>query len=313
MKAAWVEAGNLGLKERPLPRPPSGWALVRVACAGVCGTDLALHRGLYGFRGTPGHEFVGVVERGPVHWKGRRVGADINVACGRCRYCRGGAPNHCAARRVLGIRSLNGAFAEFLTVPARNLVAVPEGLDDDGAVFAEPLAAALDAQRQLPEYCPVLVVGPGRLGQLVIRVLLANGRRVFCLGRSSEALAYLPHGVVQADVLEPSWRAKFAAVVDCSGTASGIHAALDAVRPRGTLVLKGTSAAHHRIDLDRLVVDEIRLLGSRCGPMAMAVDWLRAGRIDPRPLISSRRSLNQIGSAFTEAAARGQMKVLVKP
>ena len=313
MNAAWVESGHLAFTQLAEPRLPAGWALVRVLSAGICGTDLALARGLYGFSGVPGHEFVGVVERGPVRWKGRRVVADINVACGRCRHCRTGLARHCPARRVIGMRGLNGAFADHLPVPVRNLVAVPGGLDDDGAVFAEPLAAALDAVGQVPDDEPVLVVGPGRLGQLLVRVLRARQRAVFCLGRSARSLAHLPHDVTATDSLPAAWHARFNTVVDCSGSPQGVRDALAAVRPRGTLVLKGTGAASPRVDLGRVVVDEIRLVGSRCGPMREALRWLRAGRIDPRDLITARHDLERIRRAFRDAGTPGQMKVLVRP
>ena len=314
MRAAWTAGHGLRIRDIAVPEPPRGWALVQVAQAGICGTDLALAGGLYGFNGIPGHEFVGRVVRGPRPWRQRRVVADINVACGRCRECRRGERGHCRARRVLGIRGLNGAFAEYLCMPVRNLREVPSGLDDDAAVFAEPLAAALDARATLgsPDGA-VLVVGPGRLGQLVVRVLLQEGFQVNCLGRGACSLARLPATVEAAAGLPASWVGRFAAVVECSGTAAGARSALEATRPRGALVLKSTCPGDTVLDLSRAVVDELRLVGSRCGDLSDALRWLARGRIDPRGLITRTAPLDLAPSALRDAAHPSHLKVVLRP
>lgn len=313
MKAAVVGSEGLRVAEIPRPRVPRNWALVAVRQAGVCGTDLALTRGLYGFQGVPGHEFVGTVERGPAQWRGARVVADINVPCGRCATCRRDDPRHCPARRVIGIRELPGAFAEYLAVPVRNLFRVPARLDDDAAVFTEPLAAALEACRQVPRGAAALVVGPGRLGLLTLRALLALGHPVSCVGRSAQSLARLPTGVEAADHLPASWRRRFDHVIECSGSAQGVALAFEAVRARGTLVLKSTSETAPRLDLARAVVDEVRLVGSRCGDTASALRWLAQGRIDPRDLITARHALACTPAALRDARSAQHVKVIVSP
>jgi len=314
VRAARLERGRLAaVHDAGEPRAPRGWALVQVAQAGICGTDLALARGMYGFEGIPGHELVGTVRGGPARWRGARVTADINVTCGRCAACRSGRRKHCDARRVLGIRGLDGAFAELLAVPERNLHRVPDRVDDDAAVFAEPLAAAMDACRQLPARVPALVVGPGRLGQLVVRVLRAQRRRVHCLGRGRAALAALPPGVEAADALPAGWERRFEAVVDCAGAPAATRAALAAVRPRGTLVLKGTHGAATELDLGRVVVDEVRIAGSRCGRIEDALGLLASARVDPRALIRGAYPLERAGEAFAHAANPGSLKILLRP
>jgi len=315
MLAVWIESGQLGCRELPRPPVAGRWTRVRVLQAGVCGTDLALARGLYGFRGVPGHEFVGVVDAGPGLPRGTRVVAGINVGCGRCAECRDRGAAHCRRRRVLGIRDLHGAFATYLRVPAGNLLPVAGGLDDDGAVFCEPLAAALAAVADAPAPLPdrALVVGPGRLGQLVVRVLRAHGVRVCCVGRGAAALERLPRDVEAVAGLPPAWRRRFELAFECSGSASGLGIAMDALRARGSVVLKSTHGSSTPVDADRLVVDEIRLIGSRCGPMAEALDWLAQGRIDPRPLITARHCLSDVRAALRDAASPAHVKVLMRP
>ena len=315
MLAAWIEDGRLATRE--LPRPPAAgrWTRVRVLQAGVCGTDLALSRGLYGFCGVPGHEFVGVVDAGSGPPAGTRVVAAINVGCGRCSECRTRGAQHCGRRRVVGIRRLAGAFAGYLRVPAGNLLPVPAGLDDDAAVFCEPLAAALAGVAEAPAPLPprALVVGPGRLGQLLARVLRAKGVRTCCVGRGSQALAKLPSDVEAAAGLPPAWHRRFELAFECSGSREGLTVALQALRARGTLVLKSTHGTATPIDADRLVVDEIRVLGSRCGPMDEALGWLAHGRIDPRPLITARHAMSEVRAAFRDAGSPAHVKVLLRP
>jgi threonine dehydrogenase-like Zn-dependent dehydrogenase len=299
----------------PLPAPPHGEALVRVRVAGVCNTDLELVRGYYPYAGVPGHEFVGVVEEaaGASGWVDRRVVGEINAACGACPTCRGGRPTHCERRTVLGIVGRDGAFASHLSLPIRNLHAVPDGVPDEVAVFAEPTAAALEVQEQV-RVSPgdrVVVIGAGKLGSLVAQTLAATGCRLLVVGRSPGPLALLsargiPTGT--AEKIEPR-RADLA--VECTGHPEGLDLARRAVRPRGTIVLKSTYHGKAAIDLAPYVVDEITLVGSRCGPFAPALASLARGEVDPRPLVEARYPLADAVAAFAHAARPGALKVLV--
>ncbi|HEY3119400.1 MAG TPA: alcohol dehydrogenase catalytic domain-containing protein, partial [Vicinamibacteria bacterium] len=278
-----------------------GEALLRVLCAGICGTDLALLNGYLSFAGIPGHEFVGRVEAAPGEAArvGRRVVGEINLACHRCAACLRGDTHHCAARQVLGLRGRAGAFAEFLTLPIENLHAVPDALPDEAAVFTEPTAAALEIQEQVTigRGDRVVVIGPGRLGQLVARTLALTGCELRLIGRHSE-----PPPEREADV-----------VVECSGHPDGLAAARRAVRPRGTIVLKSTYASAVPLDIASIVVDEVTLVGSRCGPFPRALELLSDGRVDVRPLVHARYPLSEALAAFEHAARPGTLKVLVRP
>ena len=285
-----------------LARP--GEATVRVRLAGVCATDLELVKGYMGFTGVLGHEFVGEVEVGPPEWVGRRVVADINAACGACEACNAGRGTHCATRTVLGIVGRDGAFAERVSVPVPNLHAVPEGVEDRAAVFVEPLAAALRILEQVHVRPSdrVIVLGPGRLGQLCARVLALTGARVQVLGRP-ERLARLHPGIEHGG--EPGADV----VVDCTGNPRGLALAVELVRPEGTVVLKSTTHDLAGFEPNRVVIHEVRILGSRCGPFEPALRLLASGGIDPTPLIDMEVPL----SAAALEIARGAMKVLIRP
>ena len=316
MRGLWLEAQAIRLRDDiPLPVPPEGEALVRVRLAGICNTDLELVRGYYAYTGVPGHEFVGTVEEaaGAPEWVGRRVAGEINAACGACAACQAGRPTHCEKRTVLGIVARDGAFATHLTLPIQNLHAVPDGLPDEVAVFTEPTAAALELQQQV-SVSPadrVVVIGAGKLGHLVAQTLAATGCRLLVAGRSPGPLALLAaRGIATttADRLEP--RAADL-VVECTGHPDGLELARRAVRPRGTIVLKSTYHGKAEVDLARFVVDEITLVGSRCGPFAPALALLASGRVDPRPLVEARYPLAEAVAAFEHAARLGALKVLV--
>lgn len=285
------------------PRP--GEATVRVSVAGVCATDLELVKGYMGFSGVLGHEWVGVVEDAPdAAWVGARVVGDINAACGVCTTCRAGRPTHCPNRTVLGIAGRDGAFAERLSLPITNLHRVPDGVADEAAVFVEPLAAALRILEQV-HITPsnrVVVLGPGRLGQLCARVIAMTGARVQVEGRP-ERLARLPRG------LEHGGEPGADVVVDCTGTPSGLSRAVELVRPLGTIVLKTTVHDLGDVNPTKLVLDEITVVGSRCGPFEPALRLLASGAIDPTPLIDADLDL----ADDVLARARGAMKVLVRP
>jgi threonine dehydrogenase-like Zn-dependent dehydrogenase len=316
LRGLWLEDRTLRLREDlPSPRLPAGEALVRVLVAGVCNTDLELVRGYYPYAGVPGHEFVGQVEQasGADEWVGRRVVGEINVACSECPTCRAGRRTHCERRTVLGIVGRDGSFATHLRLPVANLHAVPEQLADERAVFTEPTAAALEIQEQV-SVSPgdrVVVVGAGKLGHLVAQTLAVTGCSLLAVGRSRRPLDLLAARGVRtggADAIEER-RADLA--VECTGSPEGLELARRAVRPRGTIVLKSTYHGKASIDMAPFVVDEITLVGSRCGPFAPALALLAQGVVDPTPLVEARYPLAEAIAAFDHAARPGALKVLI--
>ncbi|MFO7567913.1 MAG: alcohol dehydrogenase catalytic domain-containing protein [Enhygromyxa sp.] len=307
--------GRLRLdRDHPEPTPGPNEALVHVRLAGVCATDLELTRGYAGFRGVLGHEFVGLVDREDPHWPGRRVVADINIGCGRCPACLTSDGHHCRARTTLGIRGRPGVFAERVAVPRAKLVAVPDEVDDERAVFAEPLAAALHVLDDAPDEGPITVLGDGKLGILIALSLRAAGRSVELIGRHPAKLA-IAEGSGIPTLLEPDLEdaPRSSMIVEATGNPSGLSRALQLVHPRGTIVLKTTTAGPSAVDLTPLVVNELRLVGSRCGDMRRAVDLLASGRLDPRPLIAARYLLDDAERALAHAAAPGVAKILIAP
>ena len=317
MKALFFD-GTLKLDpRRPMPAAADGDALVRVTQAGVCSTDLEVVRGYMGFRGVLGHEFVGVVEESPdKSLVGRRVVGEINCVCGRCDLCVGGLSNHCRDRTVLGIAGHDGCLAEYVRLPSRNLHALPDAVDDDAAVFVEPLAAAFQARQQLGAKLTgktwATVLGDGRLGLLVAQVLADAGCPVRVVGRHEAKLAVCERWGIKtrlADDVTP--RGDQDVVIDCTGNAAGLATALAMCRPRGTLVLKSTFAAGEPVNLSPAVVDEITVLGSRCGPFRPAIAALAEGRVDVGPLISRRMRLDDGPEVLRTAARRGTLKVIV--
>lgn len=321
MKAV-VFDGRLWLAEDyPVPEPAAGDVRVRVLAAGICATDLAILNGYANFRGVPGHEFVGVVDRAAdVRLEGRRVVADINVTCGECPACLAGRATHCHVRMALGIHGLDGAFAEYLTVPARNLHFVPEGVADEEAVFAEPLAAACRILEQVhvEPTDRVIVLGDGKIGLLVAQVLALTGCDLGIVGRHPEHLALVASRGIETilDKASPDGAGvAFDAdvVVDCTGRPEGFHTGYRLVRAGGTLILKSTYSGPFPIDLIHVVVDEVRIVGSRCGPMQPALRLLAAGLVDVAPLIEAIYPLDDALAAFERAGKRGALKVIVRP
>jgi alcohol dehydrogenase len=306
----------------PTPNPhhmPGGEALVRVCQAGVCNTDLELIKGYAGFRGVIGHEFVGLVEACPTDpsWVDQRVVGEINVACGRCATCRAGRPTHCPEGTTLGIRGRDGAFADYLTLPVENLHAVPRGVSDDQAVFVEPLAAALEITDQihLRPTDRIVVLGDGKLGQLIAQVLKLTGCDLTLIGRHREKLNLLiAQGIDTCLISDSSSLPGITAdvVVEATGTPGGFAAAQTLLRPRGKLVLKSTYHGLLQADLTRVVVDEVQVIGSRCGPFAPALRLLAQGLVDVQPLIQARYPLDQGVEALERAAAKGTLKVLIE-
>jgi threonine dehydrogenase-like Zn-dependent dehydrogenase len=316
MRAVWLEEERISVREdAPEPAGSGGEAVVRVTRAGICATDLELARGYYPYTGIPGHEFVGVVERGPDELVGKRVVGEINAVCGGCAACQAGRGNHCERRTVLGIVNRPGAFAERLSLPPENLHRVPDHVPDDVAVFTEPLAAALRVMEQLTPRSEerVLVLGDGRLGQLVARVMTLAGHDVEAAGRHERKLALLRAAGIRTCGPDSVEAGAFDVVVECTGSAGGFATARRALRPQGTLVLKSTYAGQLTLDASALVVDEIRVQGSRCGPFAPAIALLSEGKVDPRPLIDARFPLREGPAAFAQAGAGapGVLKVLL--
>lgn len=314
MKGLWLENNQLQiLTDIPVPEVPPGEALVRVLRAGICNTDLELLRGYYPYRGILGHEFVGLVEQGPEHLLNKRVVGEINAVCGHCRFCRRGLPTHCENRTVLGIVNRHGAFAEYLCLPIQNLHPVPENVPTDAATFTEPLAAALEIQQQviLSSSDRVLVVGDGKLGQLVAQTLALTGCELLVIGRHPEKLALLNARGIQTALVDAVKERAFDIVVECTGNPEGFAIARQALRPRGTLVLKSTYAGNLSLDASSLVVDEITLIGSRCGPFPPALELLATAKVDVEPLIHAHYPLSQGLSAFEAAQGRGVLKVLL--
>jgi threonine dehydrogenase-like Zn-dependent dehydrogenase len=316
MQGLWLEAQQIALKtDLPKPIPTAGEALVKVLRAGICNTDLELMRGYYPYQGVLGHEFVGVVEQGPTALLHQRVVGSINAACGRCEYCDRGIPSHCANRTVLGIVNRNGAFADYLCLPVANLYPIPDTIPTDAATFVEPIAAALEIQEQI-KITPndrVLVVGDGKLGQLVAQTIALTGCELWAIGRHTEKLANLKARGIQTGFTADVQPRSFDIAVECTGNPAGFATALMALRPRGKLVLKSTYAGKLSLDASAIVVDEITIVGSRCGPFAPAIDLLAQQQIDVMPLIQGRYALADGLAAFEHAQQKGVMKILLEP
>ncbi len=316
MQALHLGPEGLRLIDAGRPRPPAGEALVRVAKAGICATDLELVKGYAGFEGILGHEFVGVVEAaGDAAWVGRRVVGSINAGCGRCRECAGFGPEHCPRRTVLGIVGRDGAFADYLTLPAANLLEVPADVADEVATFTEPLAAALRIREQVAvaPTAAAAVLGPGRLGLLAAQVLALAGTPVHVLGRRPESLELPARLGLHTGLAAEAEDDAFDLVVEATGNDAGLAEALRLVRPRGTLVAKSTFAGPANVDLTKLVVGEVRVVGSRCGPFAPALRLLAAGAVAVEPLIEADYPLARGIEAFEHAARPGVRKVLLTP
>ena len=312
MIGLWLEERKLTLRsDLPKPEPAPGESLIRVLVAGICNTDIELTRGYYPFQGVLGHEFVGVVESGPL--EGKRVVGEINAACEACCRCRSGMRAHCGNRTVLGIAGRHGAFAEHLVLPSRNLHAVPETVDSPAAVFTEPLAAALQIQEQVrvAEDDRVLVVGDGKLGQLIAQTLALVGCRLFVAGRHESKLELLRRRGIATVAAGEVEEGSFDLSVECTGSPRGFELARSALRPRGTLVMKSTYAGRLDLDAAPVVVDELTILGSRCGPFAPAVELLASGAVDVAPLISHRLPIADGLEAFERATLPGTLKTLL--
>jgi alcohol dehydrogenase len=329
-----IENGKLKATSRPLPKLRPGWALVRVRLVGICNTDVELLHGYYNFRGVPGHEFVGTVEQLRVagaaekkKWLGQRVCGEINISCralGRgpiCEFCRRGLKTHCARRTVLGIIRHSGAYSECLTLPLENLHAVPDGVSDEQAVFVEPLAAACEIVEQVDvrKFREAAVLGDGKLAQLIALVLRTAIPRVVMYGKHEQKLvlarrAGIATKKVRGDASDlRRVQEQFRLVVEATGSPSGLALAQHLTEPRGTLVLKSTFPGTAPVETWPIVVKEITIVGSRCGPFAKAIGLLRSGEVDPTPLITRTFPLAEAPEALGFAQKAGVMKVLLKP
>lgn len=315
MQALWLENNQLQLRtDIPTPKPAPGEALIRVLRAGICNTDLELIKGYYPYTGIIGHEFVGVVEQGADHLINQRVVGEINAACGYCRFCRRGQPTHCENRTVLGIVNRHGAFAEYLSLPIKNLHPVPENVSTAAATFTEPLAAALEIQAQVKISSDdrVLLVGDGKLGQLIAQTLALTGCELLVVGRHEDKLVNLAARGIKTGLADSVIDKYFDIAVDCTGNPEGFATARRGLRPRGTLILKSTYAGNLSLDASSLVVDEITLIGSRCGPFVPALELLATGKVDVDYLIDDSYPLCQGLAAFEKAKTKGVLKVLLE-
>lgn len=315
MKGLWLEDRELRIRDDlPIPRSSATEGLIRVLQAGICNTDLEMVEGYYPFRGILGHEFVGIVEQGPRKLVGQRVVGEINTCCGECSACRRGLDSHCENRTVLGLAGRDGAFAEYLTLPIENLHQVPQKVSTDAASFTEPLAAALQIQEQIsigPDD-RVLVVGNGKMGQLIAQTLALTGCYLAMAGRRHINTQLLEAREIVTRLADQVRPASYDIAVECTGNPAGFDLALQALRPRGKLVMKSTYAGNLDLDASTLVVREITVVGSRCGPFAPALRLLTEKSIDVAPLIEARYPLRESLAAFEHAARPGALKVLLE-
>jgi threonine dehydrogenase-like Zn-dependent dehydrogenase len=328
-----VKSGKLRATQRPLPKLRPGWALIRVRVAGICNTDVEILRGYHQFRGVPGHEFVGEVTdvagisaAQRKRWIAKRVAGEINVSCSAygykpiCEFCRRGLKTHCARRTVLGIVAHDGTFAEFLTLPLENLHSIPASVPDEKAVFVEPLAAACEIldQIRIRDFPTSAVVGDGKLAQLIARVLRAVGVQVTLYGKHEAKLKLARHaGIttrkVRGDASDlKRTKESYRLVVEATGSPTGLRLAQEMTEPRGTLLLKSTFHGAAPVETWPIVVKEITVVGSRCGPFDKAIGLLRSGKVDPTPLISRTLPLKDAAKAILYAQQHNVMKVLLR-
>jgi alcohol dehydrogenase len=310
-----LEAGAVTVRKMAAPRRPKGSALIRLVCGGICNTDIELLRGYYGFKGTPGHEFVGeVVESDDPGWVGRRVVGEINLPCGHCDWCRRGLGRHCPRRTVLGIVRHPGAFRELLTLPEANLRAVPPKVKTEHAVFTEPIAAACEIldQVKIPRGEKVAVLGDGKLGLLIGQTLQFSGLEVHQYGRHKEKLRVAEAAGIDARLSNKLPAAAYDYVVEATGSSEGLMQAVGMTRPRGAIVMKSTVHGTVPLDAAPVIVNEITLVGSRCGRFEPALKLLQTGKLQLDQMISEECPLADAPRAFARAQQRGVLKVLLR-
>ncbi|MCF8110655.1 MAG: alcohol dehydrogenase catalytic domain-containing protein [Desulfobacteraceae bacterium] len=323
MKAAKLENRHAFLTEMPIPKPEENEALIKISTAGICTTDIEILHGYAGFSGIAGHEFAGTVEKAPSfpELEGKRATADINCGCGKCKWCSSGDARHCRDRSVIGIRGRNGAFAEYLCVPVKNIHLIPESVEDYRAVFAEPLAAALEITQQvhIKNTHRIAVLGDGKMGLLTALALRHHCENLLLAGRHPEKLAVVSGKGIDTILLEPSDSTgaagsrpdPFDIVVEATGSPEGIQDALAMVRAEGTVIAKTTSHRRSQIDLCEVVVNEIHILGSRCGDINLALRYLENGLVDVDLLVEKIYPFSDFTEAFDHACRKGSLKVLL--
>jgi threonine dehydrogenase-like Zn-dependent dehydrogenase len=303
------------LTDYPVPKPGYDEAFIRITYAGICNTDIEITKGYMEFKGILGHEFVGVVEKcGDKGILGKRVVGEINLGCGKCSYCRNKMQNHCSDRSVLGILNKDGVFAEYITLPVRNLHKVPDSISDEEAVFIEPLAAAYEIIDQvgISSSDKVCVLGDGKLGLLAAQVIATTGSKLTAVGRHREKLSILDDIGIKTGLSPEFTERDFDFVIDCTGSPSGIRTALKIVKPRGIIVLKTTISNRIQIDMNQFVINEISLTGSRCGPFQPAIKAIKSRQIDLYPLISCVYPIEEGVKAFRHASSKSALKVILK-
>ncbi len=311
MRALVLKDGLRFLPEVASPKTSGDQVLVRIARAGICNTDLELRAGYMGFEGIPGHEFVGIAETGA--WAGKRVVGEINVADGTCDLCLRGMPTQCRNRTTVGISGHDGAFADYVALTAANLHEVPDGVTDEEAIFTEPLAAALQVLETIHVSLRdrVVVIGAGKLGLLVAQVLALTGADLAVIARRERPRQLLERWGIPAVTAANLEDQRAQVVVDCTGSAEGFELAQRLVEPRGTIVLKSTYTTVPSANLTRVAVDEVHVVGSRCGPFEAALRLLARRSVDVESMIDARYPLEQGLEAFSRAAEPGALKVLL--
>jgi 2-desacetyl-2-hydroxyethyl bacteriochlorophyllide A dehydrogenase len=305
--------GALKLQEIDPPVRPPNHALLKMRAVGICNTDIELLNGYYNFHGVLGHEFVAEVIEGADEWIGKRVVGEINIACESCDYCQRGIPSQCHNRKTLGIRDYQGAFAEYLTLPVRNLHAVPDSISDDQAVFVEPLASALEIPElvHIQPGSSVIVIGAGKLGLLCAQVLNHLGADVSVVVRRQKPRELLAAWGIKALESGSLMESSTDVVIDCTGTEDGIKTALDIAKPRGSVIMKSTYARKANINLSQAVVKELRLIGTRCGPFPAAIRLLARKSIDVESMIDAHYEIEDAVAALDAANESGKLKVIV--
>ena len=316
VKATIFDGKHITL-DKNYPDPEFNETLVRVSLAGICGTDLEILDGYMQYNGILGHEFVGVIEKSSnSDLIGKRVVGEINAGCGKCDSCVNGVERHCPSRTVLGILKRNGAFAEFLSLPEKNLHVIPDSISDEQAVFVEPLAAAFEINEQVslkPEW-NVAVVGDGRLAQLIIQVIKLTCSNITCFGKHEKKLEGLVQSGIKIKVgIESTDEQLFDLVIEATGSNSGFSDTMKLVKPRGTVILKSTIASRENLDLTPTIINEITLIGSRCGLFKPAIEALASGKISVNSMIDSTFSLEKFEDAIIYAKKPDTLKVFLKP
>ena len=316
MKAVILKDKNISVEDVPIPMPEEGEALLKVIKAGICNTDLELMKGYMDFEGILGHEFMGrVVESPEKEWLGKRVVGEINIPCGCCEICSENDPKHCPSRKVLGIHQKDGVFAEFVAVPLDNLFTLPSMVSDREAIFVEPLAAAIAIfdQIQVDQKDEVLVLGDGKLGLLVAQVMQTRSANIFCVGHHPRKLSLLQNRGIQTTQSVQEWDRKFDLVVEATGSSEGIEEALCFVKPKGKIIAKSTFHGRAKIDVSTLVVNEIQLIGSRCGSFNKTLEFLKRESVELEEMVDADFPLADAERAFDRAEDPEVIKVLITP